>query len=243
MATAAFIERQNRVRGALHCYLRITISNLPAFSDFSSMNLIGLEHMYNGLNDIGTFDAQNLSTLSTASGLLGCWKDWTTDFRKIQSPREEYSTIEDYGRENLYYLSREILAGSIFHSILRETIKRLGNYDISLQRAQEVFENWGIPFWGDRFHIASTMSKLMQEELRRHLEKLEHDPKNLDLIRRAGIVVLYAKRFLKWTEESLIPFAELFEKVLSTINLTEPPSEAPEEPQVMGDLRDHENGD
>jgi hypothetical protein len=241
MAKAAFIERQNRVRGALHCYLRIAISNLPAFSDFPSMFPIGSELLYDGLNDIDTFDAQNLDIVSTASGLLDCFKDWTKALRINNYPREENFTMEDDKKEAYHHFINEIFSGSIFHSILLKTIELLEGYDSSLQRVREAFVGLEGPDSEDRFYMASTKSKRIQGDLRRHLDKLERDPKNLDLIKQAGISVGHANELLPRAAGGIC--AECFEKILSTADSTEPPSEVPEEPQTMGDFKDYENED
>jgi hypothetical protein len=200
---------------------------------------VGSELLYNGLNDIDTSDASNLDIVSTATGLLDCFEEWTRALLINDRSREKHLTIENDEKERFHHLVTEVLAASIFHSIFLMIIKLFRDFDVSFERVREAFVGLGRPDLEDSLYMASTMSKRFQENYDAIWTSWNAILETHDLLQKARVIFCHTKEML--TQKAVEICAELFENVLSTADITESLSEVPEEPQIVGDFRDHEN--
>jgi hypothetical protein len=172
---------------------------------------------------------------STTSEFFQCFKDWSTVCGSDASPLEPKSIVCCDNKDESINIE-EILTGCFFQYTLLGIIKRLEYYDIQLQTLQKMLIIVHESALEIIFRYTLTEMKRIRGDLRRYLEKLEEDPQNLDLIKRSGVSVIQAKKFLPLTEGVLILCAKWYKELHSTADPIALCNEHFEELREMGRL-------
>ncbi|CAO2658225.1 Nn.00g059480.m01.CDS01 [Neocucurbitaria sp. VM-36] len=219
IAIAAFTERRNRIRSALHCYLQMAVSQLPAFSDFWKVRSDCLLPMPSDtwkvvLDDISILDSQISDSVSTAMSYMECYKDWYNSPNMGIVPSLGDLALKDVDTTEAVRLAQEILTGSVFQATIKETLTILsGRIEVAFLAARDAFETLGLSSIVGTCQDTIIELERIQVDLRHCLAELEKNPRNLDQIKRSGDSVRIADQNMETWVDELRSYMEILKGV------------------------------